>query len=366
MITRLPRPLVASGTFGSVLHARNRATGKPGNGYCILLISHRKVVDDIHGILLVTGEHVAIKLLGLGDKFYSKYVDREILNHHQLAHPHIVAFKEIFLTRDYLCIVMEYVGGGNLQQWVEKHGPLPEWQARCFFQQITLALHYIHKNLGIAHRDVKLGNILLNDQYKVPLLKLCDFGYSKRMDSVPKTRVGTAAYISPEVARSSGQIAYDTERADVWSSAVTLYCMLAGRYPFLEAGQAETDLKTITTLTSNDVDKALSRLRNVSQGCSALMKQMLAINPSDRISLDKIMIDPWFCQYLPDLSKLTVLPRKDVQSEVEILSILSQAEKLSEAKRAGSDNFANGLTTSNVDDVLDEIGASESMNLLFR
>ena len=78
------------------------------------------------------------------------------------------------------------------------------------------------------------------------------------------------------------------------------------------------------------------------------------------------MIDSWFCQYLPDLSKLTVLPRKDVQSEIEILSILSQAEKLSEAKRAGSDNFANGFTTSDVDDVLDEIGASESMDLLFR
>ena len=81
--------------------------------------------------------------------------------------------------------------------------------------------------------------MLLNTRYQIPILKLCDFGYSKSMStgSVPKTRVGTAAYISPEVARCHGDVAYDTERADVWSCGVTLYCMLAGRYPFMDADQ---------------------------------------------------------------------------------------------------------------------------------
>ena len=98
---------------------------------------------------------------------------------------------------------------------------------------------YCHANLRIAHRDIKLGNVLLNTRYQIPILKLCDFGYSKSMNtgSVPKTRVGTAAYISPEVARCHGDVAYDTERADVWSCGVTLYCMLAGRYPFMDADQ---------------------------------------------------------------------------------------------------------------------------------
>lgn len=246
---------------------------------------------------------------------------------------------------------MEYVGGGNLQQWVEKHGRLPEWQARCFFQQVTLALHYIHKQLGIAHRDIKLGNILLNDRYQVPILKLCDFGYSKNMlGSVPKTRVGTAAYISPEVARTSGQAAYDTEKADVWSSAVTLYCMLAGCYPFSDANH-QVHLRTIKSLTPKDVDIALSRLSGgvVSSECIHLLKGMLSIDPKQRYSLDQIMVDDWFKQFLPDLSKMTVAPEREIQSESHVLEVLAEAESLSEARRAGTDEFAEEV----MDDVID-------------
>jgi len=185
---------------------------------------------------------------------------------------------------DHLAIVMEYVGGGTLQGWVERNGRLPEWQCRCFFQQLVLALHYSHKSLGISHRDIKLGNILLNDKYQVPILKLCDFGYSKDyspVGSLPKTRVGTAAYISPEVAgASAGKGAYDSEKADVWSSAVTLYCMLAGRYPFMNGNKAP-DLYQIKKLQDRQVDDALDALSGygVSKECKDLLKQALRVNP---------------------------------------------------------------------------------------
>ena len=170
-----------------------------------------------------------MKFIELGPRFYQKYVEREIINHRLLAHPHIVGFKEVFVTdkvrlplcvpmpvhvpvcfcactrvllgavwrmlpllhrprearcpssaaapaahacMQHLAIVMEYVGGGNLQQYVEAAGRLPEWQARCFFQQLILALQYCHANLRIAHRDIKLGNVLLNTKYQIPILKV--------------------------------------------------------------------------------------------------------------------------------------------------------------------------------------------------
>lgn len=227
---------------------------------------------------------------------------------------------------------MEYVGGGNLQAWVERYHCLPEWQARCFFQQIILALHYIHKSLGIAHRDIKLGNILLNDKYQVPILKLCDFGYSKNswQGSLPKTRVGTAAYISPEVAKANTTtIRYDTEKADVWSSAVTLYCMLAGRYPFTADGGRVPQLHNIKQLEDADVLRALEQLSDVSPGCKTLLCHMLKINPEDRISLDSIMQDPWFRQYLPDISRMVTGPSSSLQDERQVLEVLADAERRS-------------------------------------
>jgi serine/threonine protein kinase len=248
------------------------------------------------------------------------------------------AFTFVFTVQN-LCIVMEYVGGGNLQQWVERHGRLPEWQARCFFQQIILALHYIHKALGIAHRDIKLGNILLNDRYQIPILKLCDFGYSKSMQaaSLPKTRVGTAAYISPEVARCSGTAAYDTEKADVWSSAVTLYCMLAGRYPFTGPNGRDVPLQRIKDLTAADIEEALGKLRAASPGCVGLLRAMLTLNPQLRVSIENIMQDVWFREFLPNLSAIPSprSTRGDVQGEEEVAGVLAEAERRSEAARRG-------------------------------
>jgi len=253
---------------------------------------------------------------------------------------------------------MEFVGGGNLQQWVERNRRLPEWQSRCFFQQITLALHYIHKALGIAHRDIKLGNILLNARYQVPILKLCDFGYSKNswLGSVPKTRVGTAAYISPEVARASTHTAgYDTEKADVWSTGVTLYCMLAGHYPFSHGGQ-DVHLRRIKELTDADVAEALLRVPDASPACINLLRKMLVIDPRQRISLEGIMADPWFRQFLPDLSKLTSSPPKEVQSEEEVLRVLAEAARLSKELRNKQHEMDEEMIHG-VADILEEMDA---------
>lgn len=299
---------------------------------CVVILlrpnTYNLTIDASHN----EGETVAIKLITLGEKFYQKYVEREILNHRHLVHPHIVAFKEVFVTSTHLAIVMEFVGGGNLQSWVEKNRRLAEWQARCFFQQLILALHYSHKSAGIAHRDIKLGNILLNDKYQVPILKLCDFGYSKDswQGSLPKTRVGTAAYISPEVARANvSTVQYDSEKADVWSSAVTLYCMVSGRYPFTDHGKAP-QLYQIKTLRDLDVASALEVIPDVSAECKALLRECLRVDPEARIGLEDIIKNQWFKEYLPDISKMVSKPMKHLQSEEEILSVLDQAEKRSD------------------------------------
>ncbi|KDD76468.1 protein kinase [Helicosporidium sp. ATCC 50920] len=310
-----------------------------------------------HARNVETGEEVAIKFIPLGPRFFHRYVEREIMNHRRLGHPHIVGLKEVFLTPQVLGIVMEYVGGGNLQSYVERAGRLPEWQARCFFQQLILALRYCHDALGIAHRDIKLGNILLNTKYQVPILKICDFGYSKstQYGSVPKTRVGTAAYISPEVALSAGDTAYDTEKADVWSAGVTLFCMLAGRYPFTDADNA-VRLRCIQTLGAEQVERALEALpADVSPGCRALLRGVLRVRPEERLALQQVVEDPWFQLYLPDPSRMGAgAPPKDAQGAEEIRGILAQAEVYSKT-RAARDDLEGEIIDQDVDDIFNEI-----------
>ena len=150
-----------------------------------------------------------------GDKI-TKYVEREIINHSRLLHPHIIQFKEVsptveagescvpcqsadscvvqvFLTHDYLAIAMEYAPAGDMFQYVKHRRGLHEVEARWFFQQLVIGLDYCHK-MGVVNRDIKLENTLL-DGSRRPLIKICDFGYSKNeKDSLPKSKVGTPGY----------------------------------------------------------------------------------------------------------------------------------------------------------------------------
>lgn len=90
----------------------------------------------------------------------TKYVEAEIVNHSLMRHPHVIQFKEVFLTSRYICIVMEYATGGTLFQYVQKQGRLKEAVARWFFQQLVVGVDYCHKR-GSSHRDIKLENTLL-------------------------------------------------------------------------------------------------------------------------------------------------------------------------------------------------------------
>ena len=78
----------------------------------------------------------------------TKYVEREIINHRQLVHPHIIQFKEVFLTPQHLSIAMEYAAGGDMFEYVVRKGGLRESEARWFFQQLIVAVDYIHRMVG--------------------------------------------------------------------------------------------------------------------------------------------------------------------------------------------------------------------------
>eukprot|EP00882_Tetradesmus_deserticola_P029683 GHRQ01033272.1.p1 GENE.GHRQ01033272.1~~GHRQ01033272.1.p1 ORF type:complete len:253 (+),score=102.48 GHRQ01033272.1:1112-1870(+) len=162
---------------------------------------YTKVADLSHGSFgfvqlarnTETQELVAIKFIERGDRV-NRYVEAEILNHRMLRHPHVIEFKEVFITSEYICIAMEFASGGSLFTYVQRAVRLKEAASRWFFQQLIIGLDYCHRR-GVVNRDIKLENTLLQmvQGLPLPLLKICDFGYSKaHFMSAPKSKVRAA------------------------------------------------------------------------------------------------------------------------------------------------------------------------------
>ena len=233
---------------------------------------------------------------------FTKYAEREILNHASLSHPHVVELRAVFLTERHLGIAMELASGGDLFALVAASSRgLPEADARWYFQQIVCALDYCHR-AGVANRDVKLENALLAEPER-PLVKLCDFGYSKHevAQSAPGSRVGTPAYLAPEVVMATGGQTYDGKAADVWSCGVMLYAMLCACYPFgrpEDAGlPADARLRAMLRRILA-ADAALGDLA-VSEPCADLLRGMLVADPARRLTLAQVQAHPWFLEDLP-------------------------------------------------------------------
>jgi len=296
-----------------------------------------------------TGKQVAIKFISRGDKI-SKSVEREIHNHRDLHHPHIIKFEEVFLTEKHIGIAMEYASGGDLFDYTVKRGGLKEDEARWFFQQLICAVDYMHTK-GVANRDMKLENSLLTGHAK-PLLKICDFGYSKsdQNDSVPKSKVGTYLYVAPEVIADGN---YNGKRADIWSCGVMLYAMLAGQYPFErpeDKAKGVTEQQKLQNVMKRilAVDYKFPKHLKVSDDCRDLMDKVLMRDPNKRLTLQGIQAHPFYTKGLPknffavneQLKKAGLPP--GLQSLESIDSIIQEAKKVP------------GVEEDNIDEMFDD------------
>eukprot|EP01023_Acetabularia_acetabulum_P053797 TRINITY_DN6035_c0_g2_i1.p1 TRINITY_DN6035_c0_g2~~TRINITY_DN6035_c0_g2_i1.p1 ORF type:complete len:347 (+),score=61.00 TRINITY_DN6035_c0_g2_i1:322-1362(+) len=298
-----------------------------------------------------TKEKVAVKFIQRGEEHVTKYVDRELLNHRILIHPHVVQFKEAFVTDEYLCIVMEYAAGGDLFDYVVKRGGLKEEEARWFFQQLMVAIDYCHK-MGVVNRDIKLENTLL-DGSKKPLLKLCDFGYSKSeiLDSQPKSKVGTPGYIAPEIIKNEK---YDGKESDIWSCGVILYIMLVGGYPFERSDDKKSANKLhIMIQRILKADYIYPKSLQLSLEVKDLIAKILVVNPLRRLTISDIFLHPWFCTDLPtgveDMNNVLPKPPKNAQTEEELKQVLATAKLTVDGKK---DNF-NPAVDDLIDDAMD-------------
>ncbi|XP_022908510.1 5'-AMP-activated protein kinase catalytic subunit alpha-2 [Onthophagus taurus] len=237
----------------------------------------------------LTKHKVAIKIL---NRQKIKSLDvvgkirREIQNLKLFRHPHIIKLYQVISTPTDIFMIMEYVSGGELFDYIVKHGKLQEHEARRFFQQIISGVDYCHRHM-IVHRDLKPENLLLDHNMHV---KIADFGLSNMMmdGEFLRTSCGSPNYAAPEVI--SGKL-YAGPEVDIWSCGVILYALLCGTLPF--------DDEHVPTLFRKIKSGIFPIPEYLNKSVVDLLCQMLQIDPMKRASIEDIKKHEWFQKDCP-------------------------------------------------------------------
>ncbi|KAH0616967.1 hypothetical protein JD844_028488 [Phrynosoma platyrhinos] len=274
-------------------------------------------------------EQVAIKSIRkdkIKDEQDMVHIRREIEIMSSLSHPHIITIYEVFENKDKIVIIMEYASKGELYDYISERRRLNERETRHFFRQIVSAVHYCHKN-GVVHRDLKLENILLDDNcnikrcgnadmknlssaslelYTPPanlgfhehctLLSIIQLGFldqrpiekgpvsqlvQTEKDKFLQTFCGSPLYASPEIVNGRP---YRGPEVDSWALGVLLYTLVYGTMPF-----DGFDHKNLIRQISS------GEYREPTQPSDArgLIRWMLMVNPERRATIEDIANHWW-------------------------------------------------------------------------
>ena len=220
---------------------------------------------------------VAVKMLRdeyAADEEYLRRFRNESRAINALSHPNIVKIYDVVLDAPNPYLVMEYVSGITLKEYIDRKKPLPGRTAANIAGLVLTALQCAHEN-GIVHRDVKPQNIMVTEKGEV---KVMDFGIARfamsQSHTIDGNAIGSVHYISPEQALGG---AVD-QRTDIYSVGVILFEMLCGRLPFDGESPVSVALQQV-----EQNPKALRSLNpNVPVGLEQITLHAMAKNPDDR------------------------------------------------------------------------------------
>ncbi|KAL1958093.1 hypothetical protein VTO42DRAFT_5133 [Malbranchea cinnamomea] len=253
------KPL-GKGKFGRVYLARERSTGF----VCALKVLHKSE--------LVQGK-------------VEKQLRREIEIQSNLRHPNILRLYGHFHDSKRVFLILEYAGKGELYKHLRKENRFPEWKAAQYIAQMAAALKYLHKK-HVIHRDIKPENILVGIHGEI---KISDFGWSVHApNNRRKTMCGTLDYLPPEMLKPGSQDNYYDEKVDLWSLGVLTYEFLVGEAPF-----EDTPVMTQRRIARGE----MTIPSFVSPEARDLIKGLLVLDPSKRLTLDEVQKHPWILKH---------------------------------------------------------------------
>lgn len=280
------------GTKGELYFPLNTQITDPNQGtvYTLKKIIGRGAYAQCFLVTIETDEPFAMKIVKLKDLKSEKVLQNltsEISIHSSLDHPNIVKFYTSFKNSEYIFMVLELCERGGLDELLKRNGKLKEKYVSKFVSQIIKGLIYLHDRMSIVHRDLKLGNLLLDNHLNI---KIGDFGLSAiiKQGEKRKTVCGTPNYIAPEVLfdKANGH----SFEADIWSLGVIIYTLLIGVPPFQQKKVKEI-YKMIELNKYIFPDDCV-----LSSEAIDIITKILISNPENRPDLYQILSHKFFAQ----------------------------------------------------------------------
>ncbi|KAG8899364.1 hypothetical protein FRB99_006764, partial [Tulasnella sp. 403] len=256
---------------GASGHVRIARHAKSGQYAAVKIVSKRALVNSRMSLSNLDQEEDKILLA----------IEREIVIMKLIDHPNVLSLYDVWETKNELYLVMEYVQGGELFEYLVDRGRLPLSEAVHYFQQIINAVDYCHR-FNIAHRDLKPENILLDHEKNV---KVADFGMAawEGGDAMLQTSCGSPHYAAPEVVAGEE---YHGSVSDVWSCGVILFALLVGRLPF--------DDDNIRILLQKVREGRYAIPDYVDSNGKDLIRRMLERDVKKRITTSEILKHPFY------------------------------------------------------------------------
>ncbi|XP_071440522.1 serine/threonine-protein kinase PLK1 [Hetaerina americana] len=299
-LTEIPEIIVDSRKH--ITYQRGRFFGKGGFARCY-------EITDVQSKNVYAGKIISKKLLS--KTLQREKVTQEIEIHRSLGHKNIVGFHGYFEDANNVYIVLELCRMRSLMELHKRRKYLSVPEVRFFLRQILHGVNFLHNN-RIIHRDLKLGNLFLNDNLEV---KIGDFGLATRVayeGQRKKTLCGTPNYIAPEVLCKKGH----SYEVDTWSIGCITYTLLVGKPPFETNSLNETydRIKRCEYHLPNSLLKSAARL----------IQKMLHPEPAKRPKIEEVLMDDFLVHgYIPaqlPLSCLTMEPRFDTLDKTPVIS----------------------------------------------
>lgn len=254
--------------------------GKKLDGWYLIesLIGVGGMANVYKGQDIRTGNGIAVKVLKeefLGNEELVRRFKNESKAISILDHPNIVKVYDVSVTDQLQYIVMEYIDGITLKEYLKQRGGALTWKEVVHFAtQVLSALEHAHSK-GIVHRDVKPQNIMLQADGSI---KMMDFGIARfsraQSQTISDKAIGSVHYISPEQAKGD----HTDARTDIYSVGVMLYEMLSGKLPFDGTGTV-----SIAIMQISEKPKPLAEVApNVPAGLRQITEKAMEKDPAAR------------------------------------------------------------------------------------